>query len=650
MLFLIVAASVDPALAKDEPSEKAPRHITLDDYSGIRSPNSPRISPDGRQISFLLDGQILLVSADGSEPRPVTSSATDAWGNRWSADGDSIYFLSSRDDGTQIYKLPIRESGEATQLTHFKHGVSSINLSPDETRVLLSISDNDLREVAEDTEPQPFVITRRHFKRDSGDGYIVDGDSNHLYIYDIDGQEMKQITSGPYYERGAAWSPDGKSIVFVSNREKEPDAGHRTDLWRVASDNSEKDAPLVRLTDSSRPKYSPAFSPDGEQVAYLTAEDGVYGVYHIAVIPAAGGEPRTLTTDLDRWIISFEYSANGDWIYFTYYNSGATSLARVRVGDSRIETLIDGDQVIRSFDVGESGDLAVAANNQNDAGNIYSFRRNQLTQLTDVNRAFFDEHDLGNKVKVSFENPAGTRIDGFITTPPDYEPGRAYPAILHIHGGPQGQFSWGFSFSTQFFAGKGYVVIEPNPRGSVGRGQEFLRAIYRAWGVPDYDDVIAAVDYAVAEGIADPERLAVTGYSYGGYMTNVVITQTTRFKAAASGAGHSLIEANVGHDIYQRWYMWELGVPWENREKYDVHSPLLRAGNVKTPTLFLGGRIDWNVPILNAELFYEALKVQGIDSQLVVYPGMHHGGWTDSFEKDYLVRTVDWFDHYVKAD
>ena len=262
MLFLIVAASVDPALAKDEPSDKAPRHITLDDYSGIRSPNSPRISPDGRQISFLLDGQILLVSADGSEPRPVTSSATDAWGNRWSADGDSIYFLSTRDDGAQIYGLPIHESGEATQLTHFKRGVSSINLSPDETRVLLGISDNDLREVAEDTEPQPFVITRRHFKRDSGDGYIVDGDSNHLYIYDIDGQEMKQITSGPYYERGAAWSPDGKSIVFVSNREKEPDAGHRTDLWRVASDNSEKDAPLVRLTDSSRPKYSPAFSPD----------------------------------------------------------------------------------------------------------------------------------------------------------------------------------------------------------------------------------------------------------------------------------------------------------------------------------------------------------------------------------------------------
>ncbi len=649
-LLLIAVAISGQAFAADEPSDKDSRRITLDDYGAIQSPHSPRISPEGRKITYVLDGQIFLVSTDEPEPRPITSSATSAWSHRWAAEGDSIYFLSSRDDNTQIYSLPIGKAGEATQLTHFTHGVSSINLSPDEKRVLLAISDNDLLEVADDAEPKPFVVTRRHFKRDSGDGYIVDGESRHLYVYDLESREMTQITSGDYQERNGAWSPDGKTIVFASNREEEPDAGHRTDLWMVASDNTEVEAPLVRLTDSPSPKYSPAFSPNGEQIAYLTAEDGVYGVYRIAVIPPAGGEPRILTADIDRWVSSFEYSKNGEWIYFSYYDSGAMDLARVRVSDSRIEKLIDGDQVVRSFDVGESGDIAVAANDQNDASNIYRLRGSQLTKLTDVNRAFFDEHDLGDKVKVSFENDSGIRIESFITTPPDYKPGRVYPAILHIHGGPQSQFSWGYSFSTQFYASNGYVVIEPNPRGSLGRGHEFLRAIYRAWGVPDYDDVIAAVDYAVAKGIADPERLAVTGYSYGGYMTNVVISRTTRFKAAASGAGHSLIEANVGHDIYQRWYFWELGVPWENREKYDVHSPLLRAGNVKTPTLFLGGRIDWNVPILNAELFYQALKVQGIDSQLVVYPGVHHGGWPESFEKDYLVRVADWFDHYVKAE
>ena len=161
---------------------------------------------------------------------------------------------------------------------------------------------------------------------------------------------------------------------------------------------------------------------------------------------------------------------------------------------------------------------------------------------------------------------------------------------------------------------------------------------------------MASVDFAIEQGIADPDRLAVTGYSYGGYMTNTVITRTGRFKAAASGAGHSLIAANFGHDMYQQWYVWELGAPWEHRDRYDKLSPLLHAAKVETPTLFLGGRIDWNVPVLNAELFYQALRVRGVDSELVVYPGMHHGGWQAEFEKDYIRRVADWFDKYLASE
>ncbi len=255
---------------------------------------------------------------------------------------------------------------------------------------------------------------------------------------------------------------------------------------------------------------------------------------------------------------------------------------------------------------------------------------------------------LGGKETVSFKSADGTAVQAFVTKPPGFVAGRKYPTILHIHGGPVGQFGWGFDFKPQYFAANGYVVVEPNPRGSTGRGQDFVRAIYQTWGITDYDDVIAAVDYAIAAGYADPERLAVTGYSYGGYMTNVVITRTNRFKAAASGAGHSYIVANYGHDIYQKWYNWELGPPWENREKYDRLSPLLQAGKVTTPTIFLGGREDWNVPLLNAELFYQSLRKRGIDTQLVVYPGMHHGDWTPEFERDYLNRVREWFDKYLK--
>ena len=645
--FLPLLILAGTALAQEGDSDG--RLLRLEDWDNLHSPGAPQISPDGKQIAYSLDGQIFVVSTPGTDPRAVSSDASTASSPSWSADGSSLYFLSDRSDSSQLWSLPVDDFAEAEQITDLDHGISSIKLSPDENRLLVAFSDNELREVPDDAKPQPIVVTRRQFKVDAGDGYISEGDSEHLYVYNIEDESLTQITSGAYEEASGAWSPDGESIAFVSNRE-DPDENYSTDLWLVAAENTDDDRSITRLTDNSDTKQSPAWSPDGSLIAYITAVDGVYGLQHLAVVPAVGGEPRILTIDLDRWIWSFEFSNDGDWIYFNYDNSGATHLARVGIRDSSIETLIEGDSVVQSFDVGSSGDIAVAANERSDAGNIYRLCGRKLVQLTHLNAEHLEEIELGSKTRVSFESADGTLVEAFITTPPGYDFDRSYPAILNIHGGPIGQFTWGFAFNAQFYASKGYVVIEPNPRGSSGRGQDFANAIYRTWGITDYDDVIAAVDFAVETGIANPDRLAVTGYSYGGYMTNVVITQTNRFKAAASGAGHSLIEANFGHDIYQQWYTWETGAPWEHRERYDVLSPFLRAGKVETPTIFLGGRIDWNVPVLNSELFYQALQVRGIDSELVVYPGTYHSGWSDEFEKDYMMRIVDWFDKYVISE
>ncbi len=460
--------------------------------------------------------------------------------------------------------------------------------------------------------------------------------------------KLTQLTSGEYSESEADWSPDGRQIVFVSNREKEPDASYKTDLWLVAADNSDQGKSLVRLTNDDRIKCDPVWSPDGRSIAFLSAEDGVYGIPQLAVIPVSGGEPRILTTALDRWINDFRYSADGQWIYFTYDHEGGARLARVRPKDGKLEPVESGDQLIGEFDVARNGAIAARIEAGNRGPEIFSVSKGRLDRLTRINDGFLGSIVLGEKESVSFKSADGTVVQAFVTKPPGFVAGRKYPTILHIHGGPVGQFGWGFDFKPQYFAANGYVVLEPNPRGSTGRGQDFVHAIYEAWGITDYDDVIAAVDYAIAAGYADPDRLAVTGYSYGGYMTNVVITRTNRFRAAASGAGHSYIVANYGHDIYQKWYNWELGPPWENREKYDKLSPLLQAGKVTTPTIFLGGRDDWNVPLLNAELFYQSLRKRGIDTQLVVYPGMHHGGWTPEFERDYLDRVRAWFDKYLK--
>lgn len=645
VLSLVTIFAVSAAAAAEQ------RLLTLEDRAKFLYPGAPAISPDGAHVAYALDGQIHIWFGDDS--KAVTSSASGAWSPHWSENGENLYFISDRGDNNQIWMLSLAAPGEAVQVTHYAHGISTMSLSPDATRVLLSVSDNELGDQetddsSDDDEDKPFVITRRQFKTDSGPGYIVAGDEAHIYDYHFATDVLRPLTSGTYTESDASWSPDGESIVFVSNREEDPDADYRSDLWTTSTTPGETFQPS-RLTDSSDTKQAPAWSPDGDYIAYITAEDGVYGLQQIAIVPATGGKAKILTGALDRWIWMFRISADGKWIYFVYDEKGSAHLARVNVGNSEIERLVTEEGVVSTFDISDDGDVALMWNGRTNSTGLYKLGRRKMQKIVDPNTGLLEELRTGEKRKVSFKSKDGTEIEAFVTFPPRYDTDASYPTILKMHGGPIGQFAWGYDFATQFFATNGYIVVEPNPRGSTGHGQDFIRAIYRTWGITDYDDVIAAVDYAVGEGFADPERLAATGYSYGGYMTNVVITRSQRFKAAASGAGHSLIAANVGHDMYQQWYSWELGVPWENREKYDRLSPLLRAGQVETPTLFLGGRDDWNVPILNAELFYQALQMKGVDTQLIVYPGMHHGGWTPEFENDYLQRIVDWFDTYTLA-
>lgn len=653
--LLATAACAAPATvctsAESAGSAAATRTLSFEDQEAVKYPGSLAISRDGKLLAYALEKQVFVVPLAGGAPRAVTSAASRASDPWWSRDGNTLYFLSDRTGTNQLWKLPLETFGEAEQVTTLEQGVDAIRFSPDESRLLLSFTDSALKAPAEGGKPQggkPFVITRLEFKEDAGDGYLTGDRAEHLHALDVATGKLTQLTSGEHSEEDAAWSADGRRVVFVSNREADPDATYRTDLWIVGAGTTDNGGSLLRLTNDERTKSDPAFSPDGRSIAFLVAEDGVYGAPQVAVMPASGGEARILTAPLDRWVNGFRYSADGQWIYFTYENLGGNQLARVRPKDGRLEPLVEGERSIGVFDVAPDGRVAAEVAGGNRGPEIAAFAGGRERMLTAINAGFHARVALGAKETVSFKSPDGTEVQAFVTKPPGFVPGRRYPTVLHIHGGPVGQFGWGFDFKPQFFAANGYVVIEPNPRGSTGRGQDFVRAIYRTWGITDYDDLIAAVDYAIAQGYSDPERLAVTGYSYGGYMTNTVITRTERFKAAASGAGHSYIAANYGHDIYQKWYNWELGAPWENREKYDRLSPLLQAGRVTTPTLFLGGREDWNVPLINAELFYQSLRKLGVPTELVVYPGAHHGGWPKEFERDYLERVRAWFDKYLK--
>ncbi|MHC4203191.1 MAG: S9 family peptidase [Planctomycetota bacterium] len=634
-----------------------PRPVTFEDNDKFKTVGSPHVSKDGKLIAYTLSRQIWIIPVEGGEPRAVTTKGSSAWNPVWTPDGKALSFLSDRGaDHTQVWALKLDQFGEAEQVTKLKRSANSIKWSPQGDKLLFVFKDevkktdpNKPKEPADKTK-KPWVIDRLEFKADRADGYITDRRRNHIYTYDIAKDKLIQITSGDYDDFEPAFSPDGKTIAFVSNRTEHPDRNYNSDIWLVSAETTDKGQKLTRLTTHPGPDGSPIWNPDGKWIAYTTASDGEYGVAQLAIVPCTGGPAKILTKDLDRGVSRIKFSDDGESIYFIHVDSGAQHLGVIATKGGPVKRLITGPQVVRSYSLGKNGILVANITPANGTGELYSFNNKQLHRLTHVNDDLLAQLKLGEMEKVRFPSRDGTEIESFVVKPPDFDPNRKYPTLLSIHGGPVAQYTYGYSFGPQFYAAQGYVVVLPNPRGSTGRGDKFRKAILQGWGIKDYEDVIAAVDHVIKLGYADPDRLGVKGYSYGGFMTNVTITRTERFKAAVSGAGHSLFIANYGHDIYQKWYDWELGLPWENRQLWERLSPLNQIHKVTTPTLFACGQKDWNVPVLNSELMYQSLKRLGIETQLVVYPNSHHGGWGKEYNRDFYQRTLAWMDKYLKKD
>ena len=275
-----------------------------------------------------------------------------------------------------------------------------------------------------------------------------------------------------------------------------------------------------------------------------------------------------------------------------------------------------------------------------------------MRRVTFTNDDFLADIDIAEVKNVQFPSRDGTEIEGFVTFPVGFEVGIRYPTLLRIHGGPVSQYRHSFNFEAQLFAANGYLVVQTNPRGSSGYGQDFSSDLWAEWGVRDYEDVVAGVDYTIEQGWSDPNRLGVGGWSYGGILTDHVITQTDRFSGAITGASEFLYIANYGHDHYQLQWEKELGLPWEgnNRENWEAISPFNKVDRIKTPTLVMGGEKDWNVPIQNGEQIYQALRRLGVPTELVVYPGQGHGLRPPSYQKDRYERYLAWYNKWVKKD
>jgi len=639
---------------------QAARPLQVTDFYRLRDVGDPRLSPDGAWIAYTVstidstkdrsDSDVWMVSWDGQRTVRLTSSPEGESNPRWSPDDRYLSFVSSRfgSKGAQLWLLD-RSGGEAVRLTEFKGGVQAYAWSPDARRLVVVSRDPDPAEARGDSAapPRPIVIDRYKFKQD-GEGYLEHRRS-HLYVVDVATRAVTQVTSGDHDDEQPAWSPDGLRLAFVSSRGADPDRENNSDVFVV---DATAGATPLRLTSWPGPDEAPAWSPDGRSIAYLQGSEPQHYAYNqdaLAVIPAAGGAPRLLAATLDRDVSSPRWTADGSAIIVQLTDDRAQHLARVSVADGRVERLVEGRRVVNGFDANRGGRTVVRMASAARPNELFALEGSQPRALTAINDSLVATWRLGTTEDVSFRNKDGLTVGALLVKPADFVAGRKYPLLLRIHGGPNGQDQHAFSFERELFASRGYLVLAVNYRGSSGRGQAWKKAIYADWGNKEVQDLLAGVDHVIAMGIADPDRLGIGGWSYGGILTNYAIATTPRFRAATSGAGSSLQASMYGSDQYIYQYEQELGPPWKNPKAWEkVSYPFWHADRIRTPTLFLGGEKDFNVPIAGSEQMYQALKSLGVDTQLIVYPGQFHGITRPSFVRDRYERYVGWYDRFLR--
>ncbi len=642
------------------------RRFSVDDLLRVRDLSDPQVSPDGAWVAYVVEStdvekdegssDIWMTSWDGRRQLQLTRSEQADTTPRFSPDGRRLAFLSSRgeDASTQVWVLDL-SGGESRALTDVPGEVEDFAWSPEGRRLALVVQDPKPRPVAEDAAPPPIVVDRYQFKQD-GIGYL-DARRSHVYLYDIESRKTEILTPGTTDEGQLAWSPDGKSLAFVSKRGGDPDRHWNWDVFLVEARAGAEARRLTAFDGSdAAPEYEgrPAFAPDGRSLAYLRSADAsfescFYGVPRLSTIAADGGEPRLLAADLDRSASEPRFSSDGRHLYFKLEDDRSVLLARAPVTGGPVERLTEAGRVVKAFGLGPAGKLAVLASRPGEAAEVFALEGGALRPLSRQNQALMAQLELGAVEEMDATSQDGSRVGSMLVKPPGFVLGRRYPTLLYIHGGPNMQDQHEFDAWAQLYAAQGYLVVQPNYRGSTGRGAAWAGAIVGDWGHLEVQDVIAALDAAVAKGMADPERLGVLGWSYGGMLTNYAIATDTRFKAASSGAGISNMLTGYGTDHYVVTYEHELGPPWKGIERYVKTSyPFLHADRIRTPTLFVCGQEDWNVPLVNSEQMYQALRSLGVDTRLVIYPGESHSIGRPSYLRDLAVRHLAWFGERLK--
>lgn len=619
-------------------------------------------SPDGKYVAYVVrdaitegekseyNSQIWVAAVDGSFDAQYTQGDKSSTSPQFSPDGSQIAFLSSRvGDKSQLYLIRVL-GGEARKITDEKPGVGSFAWSPDGNHIAFLMKDAETEE-------------EEKRKKEKRDVIIVDSEfkNNHLYTVAMqrDSFPVQRLTSGNFHITSLDWAPDSKDLVFSHA----PDPTLNTSMTEIDISVIPADSGSVRsLVKRPGVDKNPLYSPDGQTIAFTShgGQQEAVGLSDVFVVPASGGTIKALEHTPDQNAAIVAWGADGKHLFIEESDRTTRTLYKLALNkknrnSSSIERLTSTEGVATAFSISKNGDkFSYVHQEPNMPEEVYiaDLQGRNPKKISSLNENY-KPGKLGKTELVSWNSEDGMEIEGLLTYPINYEEGKKYPVILQIHGGPAGVFSQNYTgqpgiYMTQLFAKEGYLILQPNPRGSSGYGKDFRYANVKDWGFGDYQDLISGVDHVITMGIADEDQQYVMGWSYGGFMTSWVVTQTDRFRAASMGAGlPNLISMTTTTDI-GAYLVAHLGGEnfWENYEAYQKHSPIYYFQNVVTPTQVIHGANDLRVPFTQGQEFYNALKFKGVDTEMIVYPRTPHGPQEPKFLMDVTPRILNWFSTY----